>query len=710
LINNTEPYREIIITFLLFTSMSLDSILGSLFVLFVLLLTQYPSVPGGDGGELISEACLGGIGHPPGYPLFTLLSSIAIKIGRTVEMSLQFILDQDDFGAVVVSPARSVNTLCCILAAIACYCISESISLQLDAFDIGLTKKDSKDVLHSVSGVIGGILFTLSPLTWEYSRMAEVFALNNMLISLIIYQTVCFGVLVTSGSKFDKMVSCSMKGAFISGLAMSNQHTALLFILPIATYVIVMLTRMLPQDNKIDTLLSTLGKLALCFIGGLVPYLYMAISSQSPTPGTWGDQTTLSGFFRHILRAEYGSFSLAGGEFSEIEGLLTRLCSYIKNTFKQVTAFGMYLSYQGCLYSAQNVSVSGTSTLLFFTLLHYLLLWNGLFSNLPLSNPMSFEVQSRFYIQSNILICFFIGIGASLFLSKIVSNRMMISTTSYFYRCALFLVIGACISRQHIVNQWRDPSTSIIIHDYANAILKSLPQRSLLLSYSDLNWNSIRYLQTCENKRNDVTHVSLQLIPYPWFAQKQSQLYPSITFPHIFPDVSTDKTTQGYSKYLTNFLKANIESSAYDGGMYIEMQAILNTDIRTGGLLYDEFTLIPWGLLFRVLPKSKEKNFIHQIKKWQPKSLHRMTRIRRNLGHHNVSMIREGTWESAAMSVFWDMQYQLGLHILGTALTLPKLIKKDNSLISEYIQSLRDSSNLLVEVDQTNDLYEGIVR
>ena len=30
-------------------------------------------VPGGDAGELVAEACLGGTAHPPGYPLFTVL-------------------------------------------------------------------------------------------------------------------------------------------------------------------------------------------------------------------------------------------------------------------------------------------------------------------------------------------------------------------------------------------------------------------------------------------------------------------------------------------------------------------------------------------------------------------------------------------------------------------------------------------------------------
>jgi hypothetical protein len=44
-------------------------------------------------------------------------------------------------------------------------------------------------------------------------------------------------------------------------------------------------------------------------------------------------------------------------------------------------------------------------------------------------------------------------------------------------------------------------------------VLDQLPPRSLLLSHTDLTWNPVRYLQTCEGQRPDVTHLSLQLLP-----------------------------------------------------------------------------------------------------------------------------------------------------------------------------------------------------
>ena len=39
--------------------------------------TQFPTVPGGDSGELIVAACSLGIPHPPGYPTHTVQLSVA---------------------------------------------------------------------------------------------------------------------------------------------------------------------------------------------------------------------------------------------------------------------------------------------------------------------------------------------------------------------------------------------------------------------------------------------------------------------------------------------------------------------------------------------------------------------------------------------------------------------------------------------------------
>ena len=83
----------------------------------------------------------------------------------------------------------------------------------------------------------------------------------------------------------------------------------------------------------------------------------------------------------------------------------------------------------------------------------------------------------------------------------------------------------------------RDDSRAV--ESWSRAVLAAVPEGGILLSFTDMNWNGVRYLQVregvmradnthsamtrlegvlqaCENLRPDVTHLSLQLMPYPW--------------------------------------------------------------------------------------------------------------------------------------------------------------------------------------------------
>ena len=57
--------------------------------------------------------------------------------------------------------------------------------------------------------------------------------------------------------------------------------------------------------------LPFLMKLGVMFLLGLLPYIYLPLSAHfSNARWTWGDQRTFSGFLKHLLRSEYGTFDL----------------------------------------------------------------------------------------------------------------------------------------------------------------------------------------------------------------------------------------------------------------------------------------------------------------------------------------------------------------------------------------------------------------
>lgn len=42
--------------------------------------TAYPSVPGGDSGELMATACTLGVAHPPGYPTISIVGWLYLQL------------------------------------------------------------------------------------------------------------------------------------------------------------------------------------------------------------------------------------------------------------------------------------------------------------------------------------------------------------------------------------------------------------------------------------------------------------------------------------------------------------------------------------------------------------------------------------------------------------------------------------------------------
>ncbi|MEQ2315432.1 hypothetical protein AMECASPLE_022256 [Ameca splendens] len=155
--------------------------------------------------------------------------------------------------------------------------------------------------------VLAGGLFAVSRLSWQWSMVAEVFTLNNLFVGLLFFLMASFHCAENSRQRRK----ITHWGAFCCGLGLCNQHTLVLYVLVIVPWVL----------SRLHALkeLPFLGLVSLgfCFIAGFLPYIYLPISSYLSTARwSWGDQTTLSGFLTHLLRAEYGTFSLAKAETS----------------------------------------------------------------------------------------------------------------------------------------------------------------------------------------------------------------------------------------------------------------------------------------------------------------------------------------------------------------------------------------------------------
>ncbi|WAR18880.1 TM260-like protein [Mya arenaria] len=128
-------------------------------VLAVYVYTMYPSIPGGDSGELITAAHELGVAHPPGYPVFTLLSWLAIRL---IPMG---------------SVAWRVNLLNAAMSAGAAFVFSLAIYRQTCSVS---------------SAVFGSSVWSFGSLAWTWAGQTEVFSLNNLFVAALLYLLVTF--------------------------------------------------------------------------------------------------------------------------------------------------------------------------------------------------------------------------------------------------------------------------------------------------------------------------------------------------------------------------------------------------------------------------------------------------------------------------------------------------------------------------------------
>ena len=397
-------------------------------------LTLYPGVAGGDSGELLAEACLLGTPHPPGYPLYT----VACALARNLLAGLpRLYLDCSEpvwrlHLDYTPTHAWRVNNLCAVmgstaaaLVALTCYDILCLLGGQVQHGGI------------AAASLTGAILFALSPLVWEYSITAEVFALNNLLCAAVCYLT----IRVYISSKVLRSTTLTSRnlylGALFSGFCMANQHSSLLLL-------VVLVPAALVFAYPLSLHPTTLSVAAMSFFAGMSPYAYLVVSSRSPKPGSWGDTRGVQGLIRHVLRAEYGTFQL--GIKAGSETFVQRVVLYLKHASQETFHLVFPLAILGIFYAwqagqqpvAAAITTTGGSTLsrkqhrnlqrgareaavavaasqdevysattgkgggatvlvLTSAWLFYLLAWHGVLSNLPLDSPMPYGVHARFW-------------------------------------------------------------------------------------------------------------------------------------------------------------------------------------------------------------------------------------------------------------------------------------------------------------------------
>jgi len=424
--------------------------LAGLASLSVYLATLCPTVSTGDSGELISAAVVGGIAHPPGYPLYVILG----KLFSFLPLS---------------SPAFRLNLISAFFSCAAVTVFFKIIAvLGRNCYGEKITCSASAGIAFSAS-----MFLAFSGLFWTQGCSAEVFSLNTFFALLVVY-------LLLAGK--DLCLT-----AFIFGLGLAN-HQTLIFTGPAILYFI------FAGPMRKKTPAKSLCNAGVFFALGLAVYLFLIIRASQHPALNWGNPDTLEKFCAVLTRKNYGTFQLA-----ETAGSLLTIFSqwriYLVSLASQFTIFGFITGLLGFRTMWQI-----NRNVFWLILLGSIFAGPGflLMARLPV-DPYSLAKLERFYVLPDCLFCIAAGFGFYRiwlwkdFLPKVIrpaSAFVLLVIPPLFLG---FKNYGDC-----------DRSKNYLALDYALNVLKTIKPGGTLFTTGDNEAFPLAYAVIAEKRRQDI--------------------------------------------------------------------------------------------------------------------------------------------------------------------------------------------------------------
>ena len=489
-----------------------------------------------DAGEYPTFAYISGFGHPPGYPLFILI----LKLFQLLP-----------FGNV----AYKANLASAFLASIA-----------LVVFYL-LLKNLTK---NSIISFISAMILAFSKIFWKNALVSEVFSLSALFtISIFFLFYLWFQ---SKNKKFFYWFWV------VSAFGVAH-HQAVILIGLLPLFVWFLLAKMW-QELKIKDYFLALPLLAL----GYLPYIYVFIVAHKIPLMNWENPQSLSGLFRLITRASYGSFSLTS--LAREVNFLGQSLGLIKLWASSFSILGLLLTLIGLFKTARKEKPLFCHTLFILLVVGFGL---SFYSGMPFEDPYQIQYLERFQIITSIFLVIMMAFGLLLILDLL--KKSLLKRIALF----IFLMIPMIvfISNYKKVNQRNNFFGEYLGQD----VLKDIPQNSILVFGNDALINALLYQRYVLGKRQDIAFIiDSFLVSRPlWWQEETKKYYPEV----ILPPYRADNLNQ----YFIDFLDLN---SIQRTVILIENDTLAryNIDIEDP----EHFQFIGLGKVYRT-PESEIQNF-----------------------------------------------------------------------------------------------------
>ena len=450
-----------------------------------------PVLAVGDSGELSTAAYTGGVAHPPGYPLFTILGRIFTHLG--------FHSPDKVFPAGMFDAAFRMNMMSLWLGV---------ITVVVVYFIVARATK------NPFAAFLSAFIFGTGLTFLSQSLVGEVYTLHSLIVSLIIYLLLLIDERPTPW-RFSML-------ALLFGLGLSN-HTSIL-LLGIPT-IIFLIFSIFARGLRIRR--SLLIAILIFFVLGLVPYIYLPIEAHKHPYLNWGNPENPVNFFKVVTRSEFRQikesipFTKDSLRYSGLNRAFNRW---------QTRFFGRWFVILGwiglliALVRGKRFGLFLAMSYFFMTVPYFIY-----FRNITRLDLFYLEV---YYIPAYLVFSIFLGyffLGAFEYLPRLIKKKNIRSLTSLTI-FMLFVVLTVVFYRTHGGSfSMRD---HIVGSRYSHDVLRDMPENSILITGGDevfLYW----YLQQVADFRKDIVVLESNALTLTnkWWWDSIRKMYPDLVIP-----------------------------------------------------------------------------------------------------------------------------------------------------------------------------------
>lgn len=394
-----------------------------------------------DGGLFQMVCHLGGIGHPPGYPLFTLICHAVVRMPDAINGNLL----SAAFGALAVAVLHEV------------------------AFVI----REDRRFAYAAS-LSWGLMTTF----WSQAIIIEVYTLAALMFMVCWWLT--FMLVRTRELKYWYWL------CFVYGLSLAD-HWPLMILSTLAIVVTAwpMLGELLSRCRSPGFVAASLG----CFALGLTPYVAL-VTNTDPKIAVFGGIHSFKGLVHYVARSEYGQ-----SDSNTAAGIKDKLLFagwLVRHSLFQLGPVGVPFILLGFVMSFRRLDRHlSIALVLLFLGCTYLLLMLLNFEYSPFSRSVFRPYPIIAYAA--LAIWFALGVVVACeYLGRIsATGRAMLAPAA---------LVAALISNFPEM----DRSHTHIVDDYMRTVLDSLPAHAVLFVKGDNETGPVGFLHYVEGVRPDV--------------------------------------------------------------------------------------------------------------------------------------------------------------------------------------------------------------